>query len=480
VSSSSQAADVVVVGAGSAGCAAASRLAQRTDLDVCLVEAGPDYGPLAEGRWPGELLDPARMPRTHDWGYLETRRGELRPESRAKVVGGCSAHNQCAAVWGRPEDYDEWAVSGWSHAELRPLIDEVDALVATAPYPDDELAAWQRAFLGAAAAAGFPRIENLDAPGPVEGVAAFHANIRRGVRWSSSFAFLDGARGRDNLTIRDRLLADRLLFDGTEATTLVCRSGEAIVELRADRFLLCAGAYGSPSVLLRSGLDLPAVGRNLHDHCGVRVRFSPSQAARTALEDELTGGRFHASQVILRAASGHAEERFDLHVAPYQTQTDDGTWTFGLLAFDLAPRSRGRVELETADPAARPVIDFGFLTDPDGRDAAVLRVALELARRLADTEPLASAVEREVDPGREGALDHQIRRSLTGYAHAVGTCRLGAAEDPEAVVDPDCRVRGTENVYVADASIIPTIPRANTNLTCFLIGLRGADLVAGA
>jgi choline dehydrogenase len=449
--------DVVVVGGGSAGCAAAARLVERTDLHVCLLEAGPDYGAFGDARWPAELLDAARMPRTHDWGYSETRDGELRPESRAKVIGGCSTHNQCAAVWGQPEDYDAWGIPGWMFADLESSMREVDRLVAATP--SRQLSSWQSAWLEAAVNDGLPRIADVGERGSHIGVAAFHANIRDGVRWNAAFAFLDRVRSKPTLTVRDNVEVE-VVEERREGVTLTYTGAGGRFDLAARRCLLCAGAYGSPSILLRSGLGGDDVGANLHDHCGVRVRFAPSDEAKRRLEADFDSGRFRQSQLIARTKTKDAAA-FDLHIAPYQTQTDEGEWTFQVLAFHLSPRSRGRFSL--VDGLA--TIDFGFLTDP--ADEAALKEALRIARKLAGVEPLASLIDGELEPADAG-----VRATLTGYAHAVGTCALGK------VVDPDCRVRGASRVYVADASIIPTIPRANPNLTCFLIGLRAADLLA--
>jgi len=157
--------DVVVVGAGSAGCAVVNRLCHSSDRSVCLVEAGPDYGPRESGQWPPELLDCHLMPSTHDWGYsAQGADGSTWPEPRAKVIGGCSAHNQCGASWGQPADYDAWAQAGntgWSYAELAPLIQQIErapsepplpyrghqGLIQTRPYRDEELASWHLCWL---------------------------------------------------------------------------------------------------------------------------------------------------------------------------------------------------------------------------------------------------------------------------------------------------------------------------------------------
>ncbi len=505
--------DVVVIGAGSAGCVVTNRLCQDGQLGVCLIEAGPDYGAANSGHWPPELLDPRQRPMTHDWGYLEVRAdGSTLPEPRGKVVGGCSAHNPCAAVWGLPEDYDSWGASGnpgWTYADLKPLFAGIEddelavsayhgrgGAVPTRPYRDDELASWQQAFLGAAMAAGFPRIVDLSAPDPAEGVAPFHANVKDSLRWNAAFAFLDPVRTRSNLTILSDTMADRLVIRQDRAVALVCRSGDESVEVEAERFVLSAGTYGSPAILMRSGIGpaghlaeigipvqiaLSGVGQNLHDHPGIRVRFTPSSPGQRALEEDLAIGRFHQSQVILRAKSTPAVAGFDLHLLPYHSLTDS-SWSFAILAYNMVPRPRGQVLLRDTDLESPPWIDFQFLTDPSDRDIGPLIEGLQLIRRLATTDPLAKTISWEIDPGprvsRPVDVRGYIRSVVAGYAHPVGTCKMGPASDPSAVVDASGRVHGTANVFVADASIMPQIPRANTNFTSMLIGFRIGDVLA--
>lgn len=463
--------DVVVVGAGSAGCAAAARLVED-GARVCLVEAGPDYGPRTSGRWPAELLDPHKSPDTHDWGYAEI--------SRARVVGGCSAHNYCVALWGPPEDYDGWAKAGnpgWKYEQLRSLMRRVDAAVASRPYAADEIASWHQAF--AAAAKTYS-----------------NANVKDGVRWNAAFAFLDPVRGRTNLQIRDDLLADRLIIQDAQAGALVCWRRREAVEIRGDRFVLSAGALASPLVLMRSGIgpadelkrwkipvqaDVPGIGENLHDHPGVAVEYEPSQNAVTALASDLSRSRFWEAQVIIPSRSRGARLDFDLHLVPYQTISGFDA-SYSVLAYNLAPLSRGRVRLGGRAPRQKPRIDFGFLRET--RDADVLVDGLRQIRRLASKKAPAGAIEREVAPGKKIASDAglraYVRDHVEGYSHPVGTCKMGPGSDAGAVVNADGRVRGTENVFIADASIMPVIPRANTNLTSMLIGLKVADAVAKA
>jgi len=482
--------DVLVVGAGSAGCTLTAWLAGSSALRIGLVEAGPDYGAASSGRWPPELLDARQAPKTHDWGFAH---------SRARVVGGCSAHNQCAIVRPAPGDFDRWAgagASGWTDAALAPLIERVEQALGLHQYRDDELTLWQRAFFDGALAAGFTRVADPNDPGTAEAVAPFHANVHGSVRWNAAFAFLDPVRGGPHLTILDDTLVDRLVIEGGRATALIGhRRGEAVT-LHGRRFVLCAGVYGSPAILTRSGIGaplelarlgvpvrvpLPGVGENLHDHPGVAFDYEPTATARQQFEAELASGRLYSAQVNLKARADVARERDDLDVFPYQSPDDAGVWRFLVMAFSLAPRSRGHVRLASLDPAQPPHIDFRFLTDPAGHDAAALGAAVRLLNRLAAAAPLRDIITRELIPGRsltgEQEVAEFLRAHLVGYAHPGGTCRIGQINDAGAVVGPDGRVHGIDNVFIADASIAPEIPRAPINLTCMVVGLRIAELL---
>jgi choline dehydrogenase len=466
--------DVAIIGAGSAGCALAGRLAARTGLRIALVEAGPDYGPRASGAWPADLVDAHRTPDSHDWGF---------EQARARVVGGCSTHNECALVRALPGDYDRWMTPGWSDADLAPIVDDVARAVPASVCRDEELAAWQRAFLDAALDAGFPRL--ADEASGASGVGPFVQNVRDGIRWNAAFAFLDSVRSR--VTVISGIVADRLVLEADRARVLVGRGRHGIHEIHAERFVLCAGVYGSPTILLRSGVGpaddlaklgipahiaLPGVGANLHDHPGVGFDYEPTRRALRAVEQDVATGRFHESQVVLKTAP-------DLHVVPYQVEDESDGWSFGILAYYLSPRSRGRVRLASADPGAAPAIDLGLLNDPERHDIGALLEGVDLVHRLTRGAPLADAIER--GPRRftsRARRQRFVRDNVTDYAHSVGTCRIGPSPAHGDVVDARLRVHGLRNVFVADASMIPRIPRANINLTCFIIGARAAAFLA--
>src|SRR6266851_1902919 len=482
--------DILVIGAGSAGCALVGRVVESSGMSVGLVEGGPDYGPASGRGWPTELLDPRRFPKTHDWGLVQPR---------AKVIGGCSSHNQCAVVRAIPGDFDRWAAAGnrgWGDKDLAPFLRDIEYRLPLRQYRDDELAFWQKCFLEAAAAAGFPRVQELSDPASPEGVAPFHANLRDSIRWNAAFAFLDAVRERSTFSIVADTVADRLVFKGRRAVALTGYSPDGAIELRAHRFVVCAGVYGSPAILMRSGIGPPdalqklripihvplaGVGSNLHDHPGIAIDYEPSPSARRAFESELADNRLYQSQVILKALTDRRQEESLLHVLPYQAPDESGAWRFVLMVFVMRPWSRGSVRLSGPDPHDAVQIDFNFVSDPAGHDLAALTAGVRLIRGIAKVPPLDHAIRREIAPGH--LLDSTaerirfIRSRAAGYAHAVGTCHMGPSSEAGDVVDANGLVYGTENVFVADASIIPEIPRANTNLTCMLIGRKLAELI---
>lgn len=464
--------DVAVIGAGSAGCVVGSRLV-LAGARVALVEAGPDYGRFSE-RWPRDIRDPKRRTARHDWGFkAETSPRLVADEARARVVGGCSSHNECAAVWPPREDLDAWNVPGWSSEDLWPLVNGIETAAGgsiirgrsgplpTRPWSERELTVWQSTFMEAAIAEGYAKLDDASAPLPVSGVAPFHANLRRNVRWNAAFAFLDPVRGRPGFEIFARTEALRLVLRADRATALVCHSGRRRIEIHADHYVVCCGTFGSPLLLLRSDLRSRELGRGLQDHPGVALTFRPRRGSTR----ELRSANAFRSQVVLRAASGTTPYAWDLHVVPYQAEGE-----ILIFVFFMSPRSRGIVGLR----GNKPRIRFRFFVDDGAADLDALAAGVEIARRIASRCALAEAT----DPAplvRGRALRRWIRANVTGYAHATSTCRIGS--DPASVVDAECRVRGLGNVRVADAAIAPQIPRANTNLLCMLIGARAAEMM---
>jgi choline dehydrogenase len=445
-----------------------------------------------------------RQERGH--GGLRRGRGWRRigwPSWRARVLGGCSAHNGCLVVWGPPADYDEWGAAGnpgWSHAALDPYRRRAEQAIRTRSSGIEDLEPLNRAGLEGATELGLPLLEDFDDPQVTQGAAAVKVNAVGAVRWNAAFAYLDPARGRPNLTIMPDTLVDRLHLEGPRAAGVIVRQGGREVEVAADLVVVAAGAYGSPAALLRSGLgpadelaaasievraELPGVGRNLADHPVLVVWFRPSAGLLAATDTHFAADPARAWSVIRAQSRRCVVDRWDLHIVMFVEESDldeppfvAGEWFPTINVVALKPESRGRVRISSADPVAVPVVEHGFLTDPGGHDVSVLVDGVRLARRLVGTKALSGLCEGELAPGpdlEDGELQAYARRWVGGIWHPVGTCRMGPATDANAVVDHNGCVYGFTNLFVADASVMPTIPRANTHLPVLAVAERIAE-----
>ena len=484
--------DVVILGGGSAGCVVASRLSEDPERSVCLIEAGPDYGSYADGAWPRDLLYANELATSHDWGVAGGW-----PAWRAKVIGGCSTHNGCFIAWGAPGDLDEWGAAGnegWSSATLEPERRRCEAMLRVRPSRVEDLEPFMRVGLDAAVEIGLPLLDDFDDPRFPEGAAPIKVNAAGDVRWNAAFAYLDPARDRSNLTIVSEALVDRVRFDGDRAARVVVRAGGDELEISSDVVVLTAGSYGTPAILLRSGIgpaddlaavsigvraDLPGVGRNLADHPRVDVMYRPTEGLLAETAEHVARRPARAQTLIKARSETGSSSSWDLHImmrvrrplvnGPGRTT---GEPLAHLYVHAMKPASRGRVRIGSSDPEVLPIVDHGFLTDEAGRDVATLLDGIGLARRIASAEAMDGLLDTELAPGRTAdvaELERYVKATVGGYWHPIGTCRMGPASDADAVVDPTGRVRGAENLYVADASIMPTIPRANTHLLVLAI-----------
>ena len=493
--------DVAVVGGGSAGCVVAGRLAAESGLEVVLVEAGPDYGAFAADGWPHELLDGGALATSHDWGYTsELLAGrEPIPFHRARVVGGCSSHNGCIAAVGCPADYEAWAARAgdgrWSADALRPVFRRALERMRVRHYDDAEIGPFHRAVLEAAAALGIPRADDLDDLDGGEALGTEPVNVDRGIRFNAAFAYLDPARTRPNLRIVDDTLVGRVASGAGDVAVMATRDGEH-VEIRAQQVVLSAGAYGTPAILLRSGVGdpahlgmvgvevvhaLPGVGANLHDHPMIELEFSGTDGLRRQLAGAAEQGFVPEEQTLWKLNSGQGSGPYDMHVVPVASLPHsmfEGRVLIAAAA--LEPRSRGRLLLRSPDPTDPPALDHAFLTDRNGRDFGVLRVGVGRVRELAAAEPLRSLLGHETVPGATADLHDALNRFHTHYFHPVGTCAMGSSEDAQSVCAADGRVHGLERVFVADCSLMPVVPRANTNIPAVVVGEVVADGLLGA
>jgi len=456
--------DVVVLGGGSAGCVLAARLSEDAGRTVCLVEAGPDYGPYADGRWPADLLDPDEIPDSHQWHSEESRFKPL----RASVIGGCSSHNACFLVWAPAADYDAWG-PGWQARDLAPHMRRAQQAIAPEPlfYAEEQFAPWFAATVEAADELGIPLLGNINEPVDAVGIGTGPFNVTAGARWNAAFAYLDPPRQRENLTILADTLVDRVVVEGGRATGVVTARGT----VEADMVVLAAGAIGSPCILMRSGIGperelaaqgievvsrLDAVGENLSDHGTAWLKFDATNELRERTAAEAPVAFAHG---VIKARTGRSrDDAFDIHMLPGTSRVGDHAH---LTVAVMQPDSRGRVRLRSADPTTAPEVDHRLLSDPEGNDRATLREGLELARHLAEREQLR----------RLGTPRHVDEQKLGIYFHPVGTCAIGS------VVDRDGRVVGCENLHVADASIMPAVPRANTHLTVLGIAEKLATVI---
>lgn len=481
---------VVVVGGGSSGAVVAARLAEA-GTDVVLLEAGPDYGPFSTTSWPSDLLNAHAIALSHDWGYGSGPVDGRAPWTfeRARVLGGCSAHNGAIAAVGHHTDYDAWGFDEWRTDVLRPVFATVLEKMRVRTYEHHEAGPFHARCLEAAAGTGWTIASDLCDLDANESFGLETVNIVDGIRWNTAFAYLDPVRGMANFSIVDRCLVDRFVEHAGHVAVTVVRDGQPMV-VEAEHVVLSGGVYGTPAILQRSGIgdatglrrvgvacvvDRPQVGGNLHDHPMVHVDRRIGPALQEWLDQAAHNGALPEEQTLGKACSSQATDGiFDLHLFPVCASTQTAL-TGGNALVEVAcvnPRSRGRVDIASSDPTVAPIIDHAYLSDPDGHDLAVLRDGLAMAEDLLNHPSLAAVLGDRVT---DSSTDHAIRREVAHYYHPVGTCPMGP--EASAVCDPRGLVHGLSRVLVADVSLMPQIPRANTNIPAVMIGERIADFL---
>jgi choline dehydrogenase len=485
--------DILIVGGGTGGATLAGLLIAHGHANVTLLESGPDYGALDDGRWPEDLLDPRYIPLSHDWGLVTGVGSSQTPLDlpRARVIGGCSSHNGCTAAVGSREDYDEWermGAAGWGADAMVPLLEMVRTRFRIQRYQMDELTPAQAAFVAAGQAIGLPFADDLDSIEAATGIGPMPVNIVDRRRYNSAFAFLDPVRERNRLWILDRALVDRLVIeDGAVVGVTGHRDGDPFT-VRATSVVLCAGAYGSPGILLRSGIgpaadaerlgidvtvDLPGVGCGLLDHPCTPMGFRGSEAFLNSLNDD---GWRPDEQSVARARSSVCDDGpYDIHVflvAGANTGHPDLP-PISLYGGAMKARSHGRVTLADRDPRSAPVINHRYLSDPDDHDRTVLADARELMTQITSVPTFAQWLG---DPADDGA---SLVDSVVNYCHPAGGCRLGARDNPLAVTNSEGAVHGVDGLRIADASLMPTITRGNINLPVAAVAARVAASILG-
>ena len=504
--------DDVIVGGGSAGAVLAARLSEDPARRVVLIDAGPDYATVE--LTPADLRDSWRMSlREHDWGFsAEAVPGRAIPYPRGRVIGGSSAVNATIALRGVPADYDEWARlgnDGWGWADVLPYFrrleddaqgpDELhgrDGPITIQRWRPDELVPTQRAFLEVCLRLGFSEVADHNHP-EASGVGSFPQSRRGRLRVSTAIAYLLPARQRLNLTIRPRCLVDRVLLADGRAIGVQIESGGGREGVRGRRVTLAAGAVGSPAILMRSGigpraalleagvepvLDLPGVGASLADHPVTRLLLVP-RAGSCDLQTPL-------AQMVLRYTAPGSDQFNDMQQVIFSHVDVAGiggrqavaavgaALAIGLPVALERPRARGRLSLTSRDARVQPVIELNFAADPE--DLRRLTEGVRLAWQIAHQPEIARHVDHvalltERTMSSDEALAAYIRATVSTQFHPCGTARMGPPTDAMAVIDQHCRLRGVEGLRVVDASVMPTIPRANINLTCSMIAEHVSD-----
>jgi choline dehydrogenase len=486
--------DVVVVGGGTAGCVVAARLSEDPARRVLLVEEGPDPRPVpdvvADPKRQGEVVLESPYVRMYD---VERPDESSFPLLSGRIMGGGSSVNNLVIVRPMRIDFDAWARHGgeaWSYDALLPLMRAIedDRDFAGSPIHgiggpltlhrsfklDDPADPPVRALIEAAQDLGLPRCDDLNVPEPF-GVCASPYNLRDGRRQSTAVAYLDPARDRPNLEILADTAAVRLVLEGSRVCGIELRTPSGPEVVSADRVVLAAGVYHSPQLLELSGIGreaelsrlgiplvhrLEGVGEGYQDHAVVYVTFQGTTDLR---ED------YVIPKVRLIAKSRDDLPHPDLHVFMRPSIRMEGLPPMLPVSLHLLEhRSRGRVTLSSTDPEELPAVDAALLTDPE--DVRALVDGIGLVDRLAKHPALAAFYGPMLTPESPDDWEEHVLASYSTYHHGVGTCRFGASDDPLAVVDPKLRVHGLENLWVADASVLPEIPHANTNLAAILVG----------
>ncbi|MEJ2014728.1 MAG: choline dehydrogenase [Limibacillus sp.] len=525
--------DFIIVGAGSAGCAMAYRLSEDPKNRVLLLEfGGTDMGPFIQ--MPAALSYPMNM-KTYDWGYWSEPEPHLGGRKlacpRGKVIGGSSSINGMVYVRGHACDYDTWeemGAKGWGYRHVLPYFKRLESshggqegwrgtdgpLHVTRGSRKNPLF---HAFVEAGREAGYPVTQDYNGE-QQEGFGPMEMTVWQGRRWSAANAYLKTALKRPNLELRARCLVHRVLFKDRRAVGVEFERGGKVEQVKARRaVIIAASSINSPKILMLSGIgpagqlrdkgievlaDRPGVGENLQDHLELYLQMECKQpitlykhlnlfskawiGAQWLFFKKGHGTTNHfESAAFVRSKAGVKYPDIQYHFLPVAIRYDGkaAAKAHGFQAHvgPMRSASRGWVRLRSSDPKERPEIQFNYMSKQ--QDWEDFRTCIRMTREIFGQPAMEPFAGREIQPGAEAEsdeqLDHFIREEVESAYHPCGTCRMGAADDPEAVVDEQCRVIGVEGLYVADSSIFPQITNGNLNGPSILVGEKASDHILG-
>ena len=506
--------DHIVVGGGTAGCIVATRLSEDPARSVLLLEAGPEYPDFEQlpdslkYGWGMLNLEARKSGGPFNWSFTGTatpHQPEPMPVPRGKAMGGTSAINGQTFIRGAPEDFDTWASWGndeWSYVHCLPYFRKLErdedysgdfhGTEGPVPVRRHHRGTWppaQEAFYQACIAAGYPDNPDVHEPDST-GVSLRAENNIDGIRMSMALAYLDPSRHRINLTVKAGVQALKVIFSGNRATGLEVESGGERFIVEGDEIILCAGAIGSPQILMLSGVgpadhlaeigipvvaNRPGVGQNMRDHPNVTVKFT----VKEGLYDDPNGMR----ALRLRFSATGSKTPNDMILSPASMNTvikegDNPSHTINCGLY-LAI-GKGELRLTSADPRKQPRMDYHYLEDTWDRER--LREAVRKCVDLLKGPAYFGIIEERTAPldsdlVSDQSLDNWLLRNVSSSFHISGTCKMGPDTDGGAVVDQHLNVRGVEGLRVVDASVMPDVVRANTNVTTMMIAERAADFI---
>jgi choline dehydrogenase len=519
--------DVVIVGGGAAGSVLAGRLAENPNTSVLLLEAGQDYPD------PANIPDEIKFGHTryaespdskHNWalrGTITEEQGEIHV-AQGKVIGGGSSINGQAMQRGFPEDFDSWSDLGnneWSYTKVLPYFrkseqdldirDDFHGTEGPMPVRRRQSGPWpdiQKAFHAACLQMGFGAVEDTNGPNPT-GIGVCPTNNLDGVRMSTAITYLGPVRHRLNLTVRGGVLVRKVLIQDSKVVGVEAESGGEVFSVEADRVVLSAGAIKSPHLLMLSGIgprdqlqqfgipvvhELPGVGQNLWNHLSAQVTFKVKDGATlTGGEDSVhfslhytAPGSRAVNDMVLRSSPvvDEREERVPGVRTKYLTGDVPAERAARISCTLGLPEGSGYVRLASADPRVQPSFNYRYLQHPE--DIRRVREGVRFAVKLLGSDAYKGVVDYRIQPTDEVLADDDalavwIRQTVGTARHVSGTCRMGPDSDPMAVVDQYCRVKGVSGLWVADASVMPRIPRSGgAHATVIMIGERVVDWIA--